>query len=1057
MYPGAAAAGQFGLGAGSGPAGLYGGQNALSLYNPQQNAASLWEMYAAHGGFPLGPPKPAASPAQDSSASSASKEKEKDKDILSQAEAIQLLIDGRQFQSEIKTSLTKMSTQLEDVEERLEGTMFTKNKDLGGGVTAKVLLQTIARIVGENERMLAELGARDERIEHLTSKFNKLHETNQRVIDENNRFMEERTSNFKTATDSQIRQLEQFREEKTALEMELTSANRQFQTLKRSFTNVSNELETLKEEMERLKADRDTAVSKYAGVADASQSAESKLIDEQSAKRKLELDVQQLRDELAIEREATETLRREAEERKVRYNRESANIEAHHLAEKAALDDQVAKLQEVLRKERATLGASSEAAQAEIESKWTARFKADLQRATSALEAEWEQKFEQHKATIVEEARERMRQIRESHAEQTASLQAETEAERTTWREKEQGYRRTISQLQEIALSSAEAQEVIARLRGEIAESAATSASSVKSIMNQVYLSLNELFEDGEQIQYDKPGIMDTLKRTIVSTTKKLINPDEELPEVPRPVPVAPIEVRVEVPVEVRVEVPVETTSSSNTSSSASSPSVSGVASSVVVVEPVHSEIPIHRVERINIIEEPLGAVSATEDDEEEPLSRVDSEISVSTTVKQTAAAAASTEDSTLEDDPLAPPKPEQDSEDEVTTPAEPPQPVDAGWESGILAEHEPDFVQPVEEAQTTEPTTTSATAATADATTEEESSTSALEEDIDPLSASASEEKKEQDSTLEDDPLSTAAPIEDDSVEENPLSSSTHKEEEEHVENPLANGHAHTDDEKPTEEEIVAQAEEVPANEVQKEEVPAVVDIAEPLSTAAQDEKDDIDHVSAPVAVAVAAEDEKDDDPFGLGDEEEQKPAPIVESTPVAQEATNGTSTHPTEDEDPFGLGSDAKEEEQQQQQQQQQKPEEKVESPAPAPEASPAPVEHPNFFIDEPSDKTNGDTPKKKASSFFDDDEHEETPKKSVPATEPKKKTSSFFDDDDDIVPAKKAPSSASKAASVFGDDDDPFGLPKPTKKSDSALDDIFGGISSKGSSTSKGLFDD
>jgi len=1014
----------YGMGGAPGGAGsMYGGNNSLSLYNPQQQQMMWGVQQGGMGpwasGVPMGPAQAAATPVKETSSSETSSAKESSsKDVLSQADAIQLLIDGRQFQSEIKSSLTKMSTQLEDVEERLEGTMFTKNKDLGGGVTAKVLLQTIARIVGENERMLEELATRDERIDHLTLKLNKLHETNQRVIDENNRFMEERSSTFKTATDSQLRQLETFREEKTALEMELTSSNRQFQTLKRSFTNVSTELETLKEEMERLKADRDIAVSKYAGVAGASQSAESRLIEETSARRKLELDVQQLRDELTTERETVDTLRRDTEDRKTRYAREAANLEQHHIAEKSAYEEQIAKLQEALRKERATLGASADQAASEIESKWNARYQTDLQRAQSTLAADWEAKFEQHRASIEGEARERIKVLRETLAQESAATVTEFETERTTWREKEQAFRRHISQLQEVALSSAEAQEVIQRLRAEMAEAAATNVSSIKSIMNQVYVSLNELFEDGENVQYDKSGIMDTLKGMIISTTKRVVNPDDEVSPVEKPVPVAPI--RVEVPVEVRVEVPTHVAPTASSAPSASSEA--------------HPE-PKETVEHFMELSHP----------EEPALTRIDSDSHITV---DTPANPLSDDHSDDVENPLAP-KAEEDEEEAP----KPVVPVDDGWEA--LNRHEPDFVQPVEpepEVSKDEP------------------------EEIDPLSAPKEDE--------EIDPLSAPVADDDDVVVESPLLAPSEPEEAPHTvdENPL--GSQVEEDENPlsvsqsepqateTTEEIVSESVETKEPEVESPLEETVESDADVVPNGSETAPAPIPEVETPVVASVAPV-EEDDDPFGVGEAvAPNKSEPVVVASPAAAE----------DDDDPFGVNESEKKPEVVSEAPKAAEPvdddpfgvnEESSETTAPA--ATDAAVEEsastttstaverpaspPNFFLDaEP--KSNGSTPAKKGTSFFDDEDDATTTPTTkaaaVPSTEPKKKSTSFFDDDDDPVPPAKAPSSASKAFS-FGDDDDTFGTSKPKSKKSDALDDIFGGISSSGSTAKKGLFDD
>ena len=1019
------------------PGGGFGSQGALSLYNPQQQH-SPWDMSWAHAA--------AAQAAATASKESAKKEEApapaaKPDSVLSQTEAIQLLIDGRQFQSEIKQTLTKMTTQLEDVEERLEGTMFSKQKEITGGVTAKVLLQSVARIVGENEKMLEEIAARDTRIDSLTLKLNALHDTNQRVIDENTKFMEERTTGFKQATDSQLRQLETFREEKTQLEMELTSANRQFQTLKRSFTNVSTELETLKEEMERLKGDRDNAVSKYAGVAGASQSAEAKLIEETSLRRKLELDSQQLRDELHTEKETVEVLRRDLEDKKTKYARELANIEAQHTAEKTELDEQVGKLQDALKKERASLGASSEAAQAEIETKWTSRYQADLQRLQSKLEAEWEAKFEAQKSSLETEFRDRLKSLKAAAEEHESTSQSEFEQERTTYREREQQFRKKISELTEIALSTEQAQQVIAKLRADIVEVQAKSAGSIKDIMSEVYHAINNLFEEGESIQYEKSGIMSTLRSAIVSKTKSITNPEDEIIPIARPEPVAPI--RIEVPVEVPVV-----------------QYVRSPAKSAETVKEEQHDVPQH-------VEHSFTTSSSSESVLEHPngdmngdlpaLTRVDSEAQIEIS-KST------DEDEHLEDDPLAPAK---DEDDEVAEPPKPAVPVDDGWEA--LAQEEPDFVQPVVEEPVADAPVEDPLSQSTEDVEEPNHASSVTIDPIDPLSQSedvsaeesvenplsqkeesASEEEEqhiekvdpvvveeEQKETSEEIPsdLPSEAPEaveenplaasseekeEDEPVAENPLLSTADDEEEEHK--PEANGHV---------EEPVAE----PAVEVAEVSEPEVA-VEEPVS------EPEVISVPEPVAVAAvirSALPEEDDDPFGVNDSP-RKPEPVAEvstpaaATPVKEEPASEPVAEEKEDEIAV---------------------------------ASPEPIERaaspPNFFIDAngSSAATPGSTKKK---SVFDDDDDDSfstpstKPAASVAATEPKKKSSSFFDDDDESpAPAKKAPSSASKAFAL--DDDDFFGgSPKPSssKKGD-ALDDIFGGISSKGSSAKKGLFDD
>jgi len=83
------------------------------------------------------------------------------------------------------------------------------------------LLQTIQRIVQENERLSGETDTKSQRIEKLTDQVNELIQKNQSVVDENNRYYQDRNRNLHLISEETKKQIDKLTDERDQLQIEL--------------------------------------------------------------------------------------------------------------------------------------------------------------------------------------------------------------------------------------------------------------------------------------------------------------------------------------------------------------------------------------------------------------------------------------------------------------------------------------------------------------------------------------------------------------------------------------------------------------------------------------------------------------------------------------------------------------------------------------------------------------------------------------------------------------------------------------------------------------------
>lgn len=456
------------------------------------------------------------------------------------AETIKVLVEERQLKSEINSKLDKVEKRVDDIHTMMDDSMFIgKAKDLAPGISSKQLLVTIQRIVMENEKYSAEMDAKSARIESLTEKIAKLHETNQRVVEENNHFLEERSTNYRSSTESTLKQLEQFRNEKLELETELTKSQKQFQTLKRAYTNLSAEMEEFKQQHDRARKEADAAVSRSATLDARAVDLEERLRESESMTKRVQAALDQAHVDLEAEREQVARLTQVMEEHKAKFIAELTKRETQWETERTDTASQLEQLREALRRERAQVGTSAQQLEAELQTQFAAKIKHELEQRENQLNQQRELELQEQRIMMENEFRSRVKLLREEQAAHIDQANQENAHMRAQLIATQAKLSDLAAQLQNANIFATNAAAPGAGDSGEVAtlkqqlravriQSIKDFETKVKLIMNSVYQSLNGEFADENDEQYNKAAVMSTVRQTIVQTTVQLVEQTQE-------------------------------------------------------------------------------------------------------------------------------------------------------------------------------------------------------------------------------------------------------------------------------------------------------------------------------------------------------------------------------------------------------------------------------------------------------------------------------------------------------------------------------------------------
>lgn len=138
---------------------------------------------------------------------------------------IGVMVEAREFQNDVQKTLRDVSHKVEEVHRTVQSFVGGKTGRDGafgaGAMTPILIVQTVQKMVEENEVLKREVQDKTEKIDVLREQITHLHAKNDQFIDQHNRIQEQRADTLKESAELARRNLMNVRDQKTKLEIEL--------------------------------------------------------------------------------------------------------------------------------------------------------------------------------------------------------------------------------------------------------------------------------------------------------------------------------------------------------------------------------------------------------------------------------------------------------------------------------------------------------------------------------------------------------------------------------------------------------------------------------------------------------------------------------------------------------------------------------------------------------------------------------------------------------------------------------------------------------------------
>eukprot|EP01087_Luapelamoeba_hula_P016036 TRINITY_DN4892_c0_g1_i7.p1 TRINITY_DN4892_c0_g1~~TRINITY_DN4892_c0_g1_i7.p1 ORF type:complete len:1578 (+),score=521.61 TRINITY_DN4892_c0_g1_i7:167-4900(+) len=461
---------------------------------------------------------------------------------LSTADTIGLMVEAREFQRDVSKTLQEVSTRVESMHKTMQGTFF------GGpdvrGMSGLVLVQTIQRILEENELFRKDVSDKTQKIDDLRGQLSKMQEKSDRFYDDSLKIQEQRVDSLKEASEMARKNLLLAREQKSKLELELTEItnllnekNRESSILHKTAEEAKAARDKLENEVENLKADLVLLKSKQVSIDEDLKEARQSLVEEQISKKKAQSTVNLLREELVEKNESIERLEKRIEERNRAAAKERAELVDNFDSERSELNKKLDEAKEKVNEEKRN-------AQREIK---------DLREQTeNSSRDRWSEKLRRREEELKEEHREEQERLHRSSKRDTdeayqKGLKAGTanlESEQAKHKSEIVALKRELesravinavpttgpaSNPRELAQQKEAHNAELAKLKRDHQralrktrrEAKRQVNDAVKKVMSKTFIALRDQFDAEEQ--YDGSDVISVMKDTIRETTMNLV------------------------------------------------------------------------------------------------------------------------------------------------------------------------------------------------------------------------------------------------------------------------------------------------------------------------------------------------------------------------------------------------------------------------------------------------------------------------------------------------------------------------------------------------------
>ncbi|XP_047656071.1 FK506-binding protein 15 isoform X2 [Tachysurus fulvidraco] len=450
-----------------------------------------------------------------------------------------LMTEARQHNTEIRLAVGKVGDKVDQLAAKVDEMHKQGGLSLGlsnVSMEPAMIMNTIQRIIQENECLKKEVFEKSLRIEEQNRKIGELINQNQRYMEQSNMLMEQRNDSLKNSSEHNQARILQAEQEKVRLTDELASSTARVSELQLELTaqrqkaaSLQSSLSAALQEGQQHGAKLTTTENQLQEMKESAEQAQVQYRAEKQKRKEVELKLSNLDEELQDLKSEKESLERTLLDRKRKWQAERQRCDEELEEVRKTSQMEMDQLRSQLRKARTNTdqAAAEQLAQmqADVEREWQAK----CERALASAR-------EQHTRQMIELTEQRdTLQLKLSQLQDkfSAIKQSREEEEQRLLQQQDQGealqaLRDKCCELEKRAESLRQHGEArVSELERRLAEQQqqTDTTGEVKRVMNGVFHSLRGEFELDET--YTGSAVLGVLVNTIKNVTLKLLSKSE--------------------------------------------------------------------------------------------------------------------------------------------------------------------------------------------------------------------------------------------------------------------------------------------------------------------------------------------------------------------------------------------------------------------------------------------------------------------------------------------------------------------------------------------------
>ncbi|XP_028407663.1 FK506-binding protein 15-like [Dendronephthya gigantea] len=324
-----------------------------------------------------------------------------------------LMTESRQHQTEVRQSITKVSEKIDALEHKID-LLKQSNEESNGAIKpvmpgvsdenvmeASVLMNSIVKLVQENERMKRENVEKSAKIEGLNEKISELLHRSQRYVEQSNIFLEQRNESLQQSSSYSQSKLVELERDKTTLATELA-------TYKQNAATMETELEILRKQdaenrellkktssqLQKNKSELGTAKDALAEREEEVERLSSSVKNLKQERKKLEGNLTALEESVSDLKQEKESVEKSLLDRKKKHAEVKKRMDEEIEDLKSSQEEELNSLKERHRRELTSSSSSLSNQISELETEMETKWQEKSKQMVNQCEKKWKRKYD---------------------------------------------------------------------------------------------------------------------------------------------------------------------------------------------------------------------------------------------------------------------------------------------------------------------------------------------------------------------------------------------------------------------------------------------------------------------------------------------------------------------------------------------------------------------------------------------------------------------------------------------------------------------------------------